>query len=129
MVNPPVLSLPDLNKPFIVETNMSGSGIGAMLMLEGHPIAYISKALEPKQQALSTYEREREMLDILQAVTKWRQYLWGRPFKIRIDHVSLKYILDQKITFPSSVVHLRERDVGYSTSSNQNETIFVGKTL
>lgn len=59
MVNPPVLSLLDLNKPFIVETNMSGSGIGAMLMLEGHPIAYISKALEPKQQALSTYERER----------------------------------------------------------------------
>jgi hypothetical protein len=38
-------------------------------------------------------------------------------------------MLDQNITFPSSVVHLRERDVGYSTSSNQNETIFVGKTL
>jgi hypothetical protein len=47
---------------------------------------------------LSTYERE--MLAILQAVTKMRQYLWGRRFKIRIDHISLKYMLDQKITFP-----------------------------
>jgi hypothetical protein len=40
------------------------------------------------------------MLAILQAVTKMRQYLWGRRFKIRIDHISLKYMLDQKITFP-----------------------------
>jgi hypothetical protein len=98
MVNPPVLALPDLNKLFIVETDASGSGIGAVLMQEGHPIAFISKALGPRQQALSTYERE--MLAILLAVHKWRQYLWGRPFKIRTDHVSLKYLLNQKISSP-----------------------------
>jgi hypothetical protein len=92
MVNPPVLALPDLNKLFIVETDASGSGIGAVLMQEGHPIAFISKALGPRQQALSTYERE--MLAILLAVHKWRQYLWGRPFKIKTDHVSLKYLLN-----------------------------------
>jgi hypothetical protein len=41
------------------------------------------------------------MLAILLAVHKWKQYLWGRSFKIRIDHVSLKYLLGQKISSPS----------------------------
>jgi hypothetical protein len=104
MIQPPVLSLPDLNQPFVVETDASGSGLGAVLMQAGHPIAFISKALGPRQQALSTYERE--MLAILQAVTKWRHYLWGRHFTIRTDHVSLKYMLAQKVSYPSQHIWL-----------------------
>jgi len=94
-----ILTLPDLSKIFSVETDASGASIGAVLIREGHPIAFISKALGPRQQSLSTYERE--MLAIIMAVHKWKQYLWGRPFKIRTDHVSLKYLLDQKLSFPS----------------------------
>ena len=104
MIQPPVLSLPDLNQPFVVETDASSSGLGAVLMQAGHPIAFISKALGPRQQALSTYERE--MLAILQAVTKWRHYLWGRHFTIRTDHVSLKYMLAQKVSYPSQHIWL-----------------------
>jgi hypothetical protein len=98
MTTPPVLSLPALDKLFVVETDASMVGVGAVLMQEGHLIAYISKSLRPKQQAMSIYEKE--MLAILHAVTKWKHYLWGRHFKIRTDHVSLKYLLDQKIVTP-----------------------------
>ena len=38
---------------------------------------------------------EKEMLAILHAVKKWRPYLMGLKFKVKIDHDSLKYFLEQ----------------------------------
>jgi len=49
MTTPSVLSLPALDKLFVVKTDASMMGVGALLMQEGHPIAYISKSLGPKQ--------------------------------------------------------------------------------
>jgi hypothetical protein len=99
MTSASVLALPDFTKAFVVETDASLTGIGAILLQEGHPIAFISKSLGPKQQTLFVYERE--MLAILHAVTKWKHYLWGRHFHIRTDHISLKYLLHQKMTTPA----------------------------
>jgi hypothetical protein len=56
MTSAPVLALPDFTKAFVVETDASLTGIGAILLQEGHPIAFISKSLGPKQQTLSVYE-------------------------------------------------------------------------
>ncbi|GJU50922.1 putative mitochondrial protein [Tanacetum coccineum] len=58
MVKAPVLALPNFEQKFVVETYASGKGIGAMLCQNGHPIAYWSKTLSAKHQALSTYEKE-----------------------------------------------------------------------
>jgi len=48
MTHPSVLALPSPNKLFMVEDDVSRVGIGAVLMQEGHLIAYISKPLGPK---------------------------------------------------------------------------------
>ena len=104
MTNASVLALPDFNKQFVIETNASLTGVRAILMQKGHPIAFISKSLGPKQQIMSVYERE--MLAILQTVTKWKHYLWGRHFHIQTNHISLKYLLHQKLTTPAQHVWL-----------------------
>ena len=91
--------MPDFAQDFVVETNASGNGIGAVFMQRGHPVAFISKALSGKHQAMSAYDKE--MFAILFAVKKWQHFLRGRHFIIRIDHQPLKYLLEQKITTPS----------------------------
>lgn len=95
MVTTPVLTLPDYTKPFIIETDASGTGVGAVLMQQGRLIAYYSKALIPKQQSLSTYEKE--LLAIVLASHKWHSHLQGQRFIIKTDHQSLKYLLEQRL--------------------------------
>ena len=96
MITTSVLILPDFSSEFIVESDASHVGIGVVLTQRGKPIAYFSKALSDKHQTLSIYEKE--MLVILVAVKKWSSYLIGRHFKIKTDHHSLKFILNQKIS-------------------------------
>jgi hypothetical protein len=52
------ITLPGFSKPFTVEIDASATGIGVVLMQEGHPIAYLSKSQGKKAQALSSYEKE-----------------------------------------------------------------------
>ncbi|WOH04001.1 hypothetical protein DCAR_0623406 [Daucus carota subsp. sativus] len=53
LVSAPVLAVLDFSKTFVVETDASKGGIGAVLMQNKHPLAYISRSLGPKWQKLS----------------------------------------------------------------------------
>lgn len=90
-----VLVLPNFTKSFTVETDASSLGIGAVLSQEGHPIAYLSKALGTRAQGLSTYEKE--CLALIMAVTKWKSYLQHKEFVIAADHKSLTHLGEQKV--------------------------------
>ena len=60
-------------------------------------MAFISKALSPRHQALSIYENE--LLAIVYVVTKWHHYLIDRHFSIKTYHQSLKHLFQKRITF------------------------------
>jgi hypothetical protein len=96
LITAPVLALPDFSKSFTIETDASDKGIGAVLMQNGHPIAYLSKALGIKAQAISTYEKE--CMAILLAVNKWKPYLQHKEFTILTDHRGLTHLAEQKLT-------------------------------
>lgn len=53
-----------------------------MLIQKGHPLAFLSRALGPKNRGLLTYEKE--CLAILMVVDRWRPYLQRREFVIRM---------------------------------------------
>jgi hypothetical protein len=96
LISAPVLKLPDFSQPFVIETDACDKGIRAVLMQQGHPIAYLSKGLGPKNAALSTYEKE--CLAVLMAVDKWKSYLQHKEFIISTDHRSLLHLSDQQLT-------------------------------
>ncbi|CAA0835568.1 Unknown protein, partial [Striga hermonthica] len=81
-----------------IHSDASDIGIGAVLVQEGRPLAYLSKALGPARLGLSAYVKE--MLAVVEAVRVWRRYLLGRRFRIVTDQQSLKHLLEQRIVTP-----------------------------
>ncbi|CAM8963050.1 unnamed protein product [Rhodiola kirilowii] len=73
LTNTPTLGLPDFALPFLVNTDASGKGMGAVLAQQGRPIAYYSGQFTPTLQRSSTYNRE--LAAVVMAIQKWHQYL------------------------------------------------------
>ncbi|KAK9157658.1 hypothetical protein Scep_004232 [Stephania cephalantha] len=94
----PVLALPDFSATFIVQTDASCIGVGAVLTQHSHPIAFFSRVLSPRMRVASTYVSK--FYTITEAVSKWRQYLLGRRFIIITDHQSLRSIMTQTVHTP-----------------------------
>ena len=82
-----MLTLPNLKKPFEVETNESGYAMGAVLMQGGSLVCYHSEVFHGAILNYPTYDKE--LYALVQAVKKLKQYLMGKETIIHIDHQSL----------------------------------------
>jgi hypothetical protein len=90
----PVLAVPDFSLLNTLECDASGEGIGVVLMQNRDPLAYDSRKLRGPELLYNIYDKE--MLAIMHALAKFRQYLVGARFVVKSDHNSLKYLLEQK---------------------------------
>ncbi|KAK7114491.1 hypothetical protein V1264_000546 [Littorina saxatilis] len=98
MSRDPVLRLPDTAKEFILRTDASDEGIGAMLMQEHggkpFPVSYASKKLSGAEKNYSTMEKE--CLAIVWGIKKFELYLQGVKFVLQTDHKPLTYLNSAK---------------------------------
>ena len=98
----PVLQYYDPSKPVRVQGNpTSQSGLGAVVMQNGRPIAYALKSLTTTQQANA--QIEKEALALVFGVEKFHHYLYGRNFVAETDHKPLEIIIKK----PSHLVPMR----------------------
>ena len=58
MMIAPVLRLPDFSRTFYLEMDASDFCVSAVLMQDGHPLAFFSKKLGPRRRSESTYQKE-----------------------------------------------------------------------
>jgi hypothetical protein len=96
-----VLAQPDIEKPFDVYCDASGSGLECVLMQEGRVIAYASRQLRRHEEHYPTHDLELAV--VVHALKIWRHYLLGNICHIYTDHKSLKYI------FTQSELNMRQR--------------------
>ena len=94
LVSPPILAFPDFNCDFVVDTDASTEGLGAILSqqtVDGERvISYTSRTLtKAERQYCAT---RKEMLALVWGMRQFRPYLYGRAFKARTDHNSLKWL-------------------------------------
>lgn len=96
----PILHLPDLSQPFILRSDASEYGLGAVLlqeiMGEKFPIAFASKKMTECQRRYSVMEKE--CLAIIWAVGKFQAFLFGREFVIETDHQPLACLRKSKVS-------------------------------
>jgi hypothetical protein len=89
----PVLSLPDLQQPFEIETDASDYVVGIVLTQHRHPVAYHSETLSDVICKYPTYDKE--MYSIVQSCRQWRHYILGKETIIHTDHKPLQFMQTQ----------------------------------
>lgn len=99
LMKAPVLRLPDVSLPYKIKivSDASDTGIGAVLLQDGQPIAYESRKLIPAEMNYSV--TERELLAVVYAMQKWRCYVEGADVTLVTDHCPNTYFQTQATLF------------------------------
>ena len=89
------LSYFDKNKPREIQCDASLKGLGCCLIQDGKPVYFASKSLTETESRYSNIERE--MLGVVFALTRLRQYTFGRHVTIITDHKPLESLNNKNL--------------------------------
>ncbi|GFV13631.1 retrovirus-related Pol polyprotein from transposon 297 [Trichonephila clavipes] len=95
LIDKPVLYAPNFEREFIVQTDASNAGMGAVLTQlteqgEEHPILYLSKKFSEVEKRYCT--TEKECASIVFAIKRLHYYLDGNSFLVMTDHNPLVWL-------------------------------------
>ena len=96
-MNAPVLVYPSFDCPFVLETDASVRGVGAVLSKKQsdqllHPVAYASHALSAPEKNYTI--TELETLAVVWAIQHFRAYLYGHEVTVITDHSAVHAVLE-----------------------------------
>jgi len=98
LVQAPILAFPRDEGEFVLDTDASGTALGAVLnQIQGgeeKTILYFSRSLSRAERNYCV--TRRELLAVIEAIKHCHHYLWGRDFLIRSDHGALRWITNFK---------------------------------
>lgn len=98
LVSAPILASPDFSKPFVIQADASGVGLGAVLtqMVDEKEcvVAYASRTLTQSERKYTV--TEKELLAVVFALEKFRCYVEGQHFTVITDHASLRWLNNLK---------------------------------
>ena len=95
--NAPVLQYYDVNKEVTIQADSSSTGLGSVLLQDGHPIEFASRALTPTESSYA--QIEKELLSICFAVERMHTYLYGRrSIRVETDHKPLISIMQKSLS-------------------------------
>ena len=97
LVTPPVLSYPNFDEDFVLETDASHQGLGAVLSQRQedgklHPIAYASRALSGAEKNYGI--TDLETLAVVWEISHFHYYLYGHRVTVYTDHSAVKAVLE-----------------------------------
>jgi hypothetical protein len=98
LISPPILRCPDYSRGFILTTDASNEGLGAVLS-QGEtgkdlPVAFASRTLNKAERNYST--TEKDLLAIVWGMRYFRPYLFGTKFVVVTDHKPFTWIMSVK---------------------------------
>ena len=94
LVIAPILTILEGEDGFIIYYDVSGQGLGPVLMQHSRVIAYASRQLKDYEKNYPTHDLE--LAAMVFALKMWRHYLYGVHCDIYTVHKNLKYIFTQK---------------------------------
>ena len=99
LTSAPVLAFPDYTNPFLLDTDASDTGLGAVLSQADeqgreHVIAYASRTLSKAERHYCV--TRKELLAVVTFIHHFRPYLIGRQFTLRTDHGCLRWLSNFK---------------------------------
>ena len=95
LANIAALEYYDVKKPVTITCDASKDGLGCALIQDDKPIHYASRALNKSEQLSA--QIHKELLAVVFAVEKFRQYIYGKPVTIETDHSPLVTIIKKPI--------------------------------